>query len=77
MALAELTRTLAFLDLNILRIEQLDYSDHHVLEFVIGAQKHMAVVDVLDALVNFKEQFEVDLAVQEDSPCSVAISVSL
>ncbi len=66
-ALAELTRTLASLDLNILRIEQLDYSDHHVLEFVIGAQKKMAGVDVLDALVNFKEQFEVDLAVQEDT----------
>lgn len=67
-AMAELTATLASLDLNILRIEQLDYSDHHVLEFVIGSQKPMAGVEVLDALVSFKEQFEVDLAVQEDSP---------
>ncbi len=66
-ALAELTSTLASLDLNILRIEQLDYSDHHVLEFVIGAQKPIAGVYVLDALLNFKEQFEVDLAVQEDT----------
>ena len=66
-ALAELTRTLASLDLNILRIEQLDYDDHHVMEFIIGAQKHMAGVDVLDALVHFKERFEVDLAVQEDT----------
>ncbi len=66
-ALSELTRTLASIDLNILRIEQLDYRDHHVLEFVIGAQRQMAGVDVLNALVNFKEEFEVDLAVQEDT----------
>ncbi len=66
-ALSELTRTLADLDINILRIEQLDYSDHHVLEFIIGARRPMAGVDVINALVHFKEDFGVDLAVQEDT----------
>lgn len=66
-ALHELTHTLARLDLNILRIEQLDYSDHHVLEFVVGSRRRIAGDEVLNALVRFKENFEVDIAVQEDS----------
>lgn len=66
-ALSELTRTFASLDINILRIEQLDSGNHHVLEFVIGARKPMPVVDVLNQLVRFKETHHVDIAVQEDS----------
>lgn len=66
-ALLELTRTFAALDINILRIEQLDSGDHHVLEFVIGARKPMPVVDVLNQLVRFKENHHVDIAVQEDT----------
>jgi len=66
-ALAELTRILADLDINIIRIEQLDYEDHHVLEIVIGAKIVMTNVDILTALLQFKEHFEVDIAVQEDT----------
>lgn len=66
-ALSELTRTFASLDINILRIEQLDSGDHHVLEIVIGAKKPMPVVDVLNKMVRFKENHHVDIAVQEDS----------
>ncbi|MDH5762635.1 MAG: phosphoserine phosphatase SerB [Nitrospinota bacterium] len=65
--LKELTRTLADLDINIIRIEQLDYEDYHVLEIVIGARQVMTNVDILSALLNFKENFEVDIAVQEDT----------
>lgn len=67
LALAELTRILADLDINIIRIEQLDYEDHHVLEIVIGAKIVMTNVDILTALLQFKEHFEVDIAVQEDT----------
>ena len=66
-ALQELTRTLADLDINIIRIEQLDYEDHHVLEMVIGARQVMTTVDILTALLHFKENFDVDIAVQEDT----------
>ena len=66
-ALHELTRILADLDINIIRIEQLDYEDHHVLEIVIGAKQVMTNVDILTALLQFKEHFEVDIAVQEDT----------
>jgi phosphoserine phosphatase len=54
-------------DINILRIEQLDYSDQHVIEFVIGTRQAHSSVDVLNALVRFKEHFQVDIAVQEDT----------
>ncbi len=65
--LLELTRTLAMTDINILRIEQLDYGDQHVMEFVIGTRQTHSSVDVLDALIPFKEKFQVDLAVQDDT----------
>jgi len=66
-ALQELTRTLADLDINIIRIEQLDYEDHHVLEIVIGTRQVMTNVDILTTLLHFKEHFDVDIAVQEDT----------
>ena len=66
-AFVEITRTLSDLDINILRIEQLDYGDHHVLELVIGAREVFAGIDVLNALVRLKEHFRVDIAVQEDT----------
>lgn len=66
-AFQELTRTLADLDINIIRIEQLDYEDHHVLEIVIGTRQVMTNVDILTALLHFKENFDVDIAVQEDT----------
>jgi len=66
-ALSDLTRTLAKLDINIERIEQLDYGDQHVLEMVIGARQAMTNVEILNALVRFKEDFDVDIAVQEDT----------
>lgn len=65
--LHQLTRTLADLDINIIRIEQLDYEDHHVIEIVIGAKQVMTNVDILTALLQFKEIFDVDIAVQEDT----------
>ena len=66
-AFMEITRTLAELKINILRIEQLDYGDHHVLELAIGARQTFASVDVINALVRLKEHFQVDIAVQEDT----------
>ncbi|GJL80190.1 MAG: phosphoserine phosphatase SerB [Nitrospinaceae bacterium] len=63
----ELTQTLASRDINILRIEQLDYGDQHVIEFVIGTRQTHSSLDVLNALVRFKEKFQVDLAVQDDT----------
>ncbi|KMP12600.1 phosphoserine phosphatase [Candidatus Nitromaritima sp. SCGC AAA799-A02] len=63
----ELTQTFAGRDINILRIEQLDYSDHHVIEMVIGSREAHSTVDVLNALVHFKENHPVDIAVQEDT----------
>ncbi len=65
--LLELTRTLASRDINILRIEQLDYGDQHVIEIVIGTRQTHSSVDVLNVLVKFKEKFLVDLAVQDDT----------
>jgi phosphoserine phosphatase len=65
--LLELTRTLALRDINILRIEQLDYGNQHVIEFVIGTRQTHSSIDVLDALIPFKEKFQVDLAVQDDT----------
>lgn len=65
--LLDLTRTFAVLDINILRIEQLDYGDQHVLEFVIGTREVHSSIDVLNALVRFKESHEVDIAVQDDT----------
>ncbi len=66
-ALLEITRTFASLDINILRIEQLDYSTYHVIELVIGTRKLMPVLDVLNEMVRFKETHQVDIAVQEDT----------
>ena len=66
-AFMEITATLSKLDINILRIEQLDYGDHHVLELAIGARQAFAGIDVLNALVRLKEHFRVDIAVQEDT----------
>jgi phosphoserine phosphatase len=65
--LQELTRTFADMDINIIRIEQLDYENHHVIEIVIGARQVMTNVDILGALLHFKENFDVDIAVQEDT----------
>jgi len=65
--LLDLTQTLASRDINILRIEQLDYGDQHVIEFVIGTRQAHSSVDVLNALMRFKEKFQVDLAVQDDT----------
>ena len=65
--LLDLTQIFAAQDINVLRIEQLDYSDQHVIEFVIGTRQAHSSVDVLNALVRFKEHFQVDIAVQEDT----------
>ena len=62
-----LTQAFSSRDINILRIEQLDYSDHHVIEVVIGSKEDHSTVDILNALVKFKEKFSVDIAVQEDT----------
>ena len=63
----ELTQTFARRDINILRIEQLDYDNHHVIEIIIGSREAHSTVDVLNALVHFKENHLVDIAVQEDT----------
>ncbi len=63
----DLTETLARQDINILRIEQLDHGDKHVIEFLIGTREAHSSVDVLNALVRFKENFQVDIAVQDDT----------
>ena len=62
-----LTQTFSSRDINILRIEQLDYSDHHVVDVVIGSKEDHSTVDILNALVQFKKKFSVDIAVQEDT----------
>ncbi|QPJ66105.1 MAG: phosphoserine phosphatase SerB [Candidatus Nitrohelix vancouverensis] len=67
MALQELMKTFAALDINVLRIEQLDYGDRHVMEFVIGTRKSHSTVEVLNPLVEFKKDYNVDIAVQEDT----------
>ena len=41
--------------------------DIQVLEFVIGTQKAHSTEDVLNALVRFKENYRVDIAVQEET----------
>lgn len=66
-AFLEITKTFADLDINILRIEQLDSGDIHVLEFIIGTRKAHLAEDVLNALVLFKENYRVDIAVQEET----------
>lgn len=63
----EITRIFADLDINIMRIEQLDSGDVHALEFVIGTREAHSSEEVLDALVKFKEKYEVDIAVQEET----------
>ena len=63
----EITRIFSKLDINILRIEQLDSGDVHALEFVIGTRKAHSSEEVLDALVKFKENYGVDIAVQEET----------
>ena len=63
----EITRIFAELDINILRIEQLGSGDVHVLEFIIGTREVHSSEDVLDALVKFKENYRVDIAVQEET----------
>jgi len=63
----EITRIFAELDINILRIEQLDSGDVHALEFVIGTREAHSSEEVLDALVKFKEHYGVDIAVQEET----------
>ena len=62
-----LTQTFSSSDINILRIEQLDYSDHHVVDVVIGSKEDHSAIDILNALVQFKKKFSVDIAVQEDT----------
>lgn len=63
----EITRIFADLDINILRIEQLDSGDVHALEFIIGTREVHSSEEVLNALVKFKENFGVDIAVQEET----------
>ncbi|MBT5375936.1 MAG: phosphoserine phosphatase SerB [Nitrospinaceae bacterium] len=63
----EITQIFADLDINIVRIEQLDSGDIHALEFVIGTRKAHSSEEVLDALVKFKEKYNVDIAVQEET----------
>ena len=66
-AFLEITKTFSDLDINILRIEQLDSGDIHVLEFIIGTREAHSTEDVLNALVLFKENNRVDIAVQEET----------
>ncbi len=66
-ALMEFTKTVAELDINILRIEQLDSGDYHVLEFVIGMRDNLPSSELLSSLVQFKENRGVDIAIQEDT----------
>jgi phosphoserine phosphatase len=63
----EITQIFAELDINILRIEQLDSGDIHALEFIIGTRKAHSSEEVLNALVRFKENYGVDIAVQEET----------
>ena len=63
----EITQIFAELDINILRIEQLDSGDVHALEFLIGTREVHSSEEVLNALVKFKEKYGVDIAVQEET----------
>jgi phosphoserine phosphatase len=63
----EITQIFAELDINILRIEQLDSGDIHALEFIIGTREVHSSEEVLNALVRFKENYGVDIAVQEET----------
>ena len=47
----EITQIFAELDINILRIEQLDSGDVHALEFLIGTREAHSSEEVLNALV--------------------------
>jgi len=67
LALQELLDTFAAKDINVLRIEQLDHGDRHVMEFVIGTRETHSAVDVLNPLVQFKQNYTVDIAVQDDT----------
>ena len=66
-ALMEFTETIAKLDINIVRIEQLDSGDYHVLEFVIGIREDLPPSELMSRLVQFKENRGVDIAIQEDT----------
>ncbi len=66
-ALMEFTQTIAELDINILRIEQLDSGDYHVLEFVIGMKDDLPSSGLMSRLVQFKKNRGVDIAIQEDT----------
>jgi phosphoserine phosphatase len=63
----DITQIFAKLDINILRIEQLDSGDVHALEFIIGTREAHSSEEVLNALVKFKENYGVDIAVQEET----------
>jgi phosphoserine phosphatase len=63
----EITQIFAELDINILRVEQLDSGDIHALEFIIGTREAHSSEEVLNALVRFKENYGVDIAVQEET----------
>jgi phosphoserine phosphatase len=63
----EITQIFAELDINVLRIEQLDSGDVHALEFIIGTREAHSSEEVLNALVKFKENYGVDIAVQEET----------
>ena len=65
--LMEFTQTVAEMDINILRIEQLDSGDYHVLEFVIGMKDDLPSSDLMSRLIGFKENRGVDIAIQEDT----------
>ena len=66
-ALLEFTRTVAKNDINILRIEQLDYGNYHVLEILLGLKLSSPRAKLFEQLVKFKENQSVDIAVQEDT----------
>ena len=65
--LLEFARTVAANDINILRVEQLDYGDYHVLEILLGLKLSASGANLFEQLVRFKENQSVDIAVQEDS----------
>tara|TARA_B100000686_G_scaffold353757_1_gene460679 strand:- start:979 stop:2187 length:1209 start_codon:yes stop_codon:yes gene_type:complete len=66
-ALLEFTKTIAENDTNILRIEQLDYGDYHVLEILLGLKKSASGAKLFEQLLRVKENQSVDIAVQEDT----------
>ena len=66
-ALLEFTQTIAGNDTNILRIEQLDYGDYHVLEILLGLKMSASGAKLFEQLLRVKENQSVDIAVQEDT----------